>query len=103
MLQGGRHVADIGVLYPIAALQAASWFGPGDPYRGLCSVPEADYMDVGERLALELRHDFTFVHPEVLDEKCAVTGAEIHLHNKVNAEQYKVFVIPGSRRFTGAT
>jgi len=97
LLQGGRHVADIGVLYPIATLQAGSWFGPGNPYEGCVEIPEADYMQVGESLALGLRRDFTFVHPEVLDEKCAVAGAELHLNNKVNAEQYKVFIIPGSR------
>jgi hypothetical protein len=97
MLQGGRHVADIGVLYPIATLQAGSWFGPGNPYHGCVVVPEADYMDVGERLTLDVRRDFTFIHPEVLDEKCVVSGAEFHLQNKVNAEQYKVFIVPGSR------
>jgi len=97
LLQGGRHVADIGVLYPIATLQAGSWFGPGDPYQGCVEIPEADYMNVGELLALNVRRDFTFIHPEVLDEKCVVAGAELHLNNKVNAEQYKVFIIPGSR------
>lgn len=97
LLQGGRHVADIGVLYPIATLQAGSWFGPGDPYQGCVEIPDADYMRVGELLALNVRRDFTFIHPEVLDEKCSVADAEIHLNNKVNAENYKVFVIPGSR------
>lgn len=97
LLQGGRHVADIAMLYPIATLQAGSWFGPGDPYQGCVGIPEADYMQVGELLALNVRRDFTFVHPEVLDEKCTVVGAELHLNNKVNAEQYKVVIIPGSR------
>ena len=97
MLQAGRHVADIGVLYPIATLQAGSWFGPGNPYEGCVEIPEADYMRVGELLALNVRRDFTFIHPEVLDEKCTLAGAEIRLNNKVNAEQYKVFIIPGSR------
>jgi len=97
VLQTGRHVADIGVLYPIATLQAGSWFGPGKPYEGCVDIPEADYMRVGELLALGVRRDFTFVHPEVLDEKCSVAGAEIRLENRINAEQYKVFVIPGSR------
>lgn len=54
-------------------------------------------MNVGELLALNVRRDFTFVHPEVLDETCTVSGAEIRLNNKVNAETYKVFIIPGSR------
>jgi len=97
LLQSGRHVADIGVLYPIATLQAGSWFGPGNPYQGCVEIPEADYMRVGELLALDVRRDFTFIHPEILDERCTVVGAEIRLENKVNAEQYKVFVIPGSR------
>ena len=97
MLQGGRHVADIGVLYPIATLQAGSWFGPGDPYQGCVDIPEADYMRVGEALSLAVRRDFTFVHPEVLDERCMVEGAEILLKNQVNWERYRVFIIPGSR------
>lgn len=103
MLQGGRHVADIGVLYPIATLQAGSWFGPGNPYEGCVDIPEADYMQVGEILSLEVRRDFTFVHPEVLEECCAVDGATITLNNKVNHERWRVFLIPGSRCIHVAT
>ena len=96
MLQGGRHVADIGVLYPIATLQAGSWFGPSKPYEGCVSIPDADYMQIGESLALDVRRDFTFVHPEILDERCSLDGATIRLNNPVNWESYRVFVIPGS-------
>jgi len=103
MLQGGRHVADIGVLYPIATLQAGSWFGPGNPYEGCVDIPEADYMRVGEVLSLEVRRDFTFVHPEVLEERCTVDGATISLNNKVNHEHWRVFIIPGSRCISVAT
>jgi len=97
LLQGGRHVADIAVLYPIATLQAGSWFGPGNPYDGCVNIPEADYMQVGEALALGVRRDFTFIHPEVLDGNCTVKGAELLLNNRVNRERYRVFIIPGSR------
>jgi hypothetical protein len=97
LLQGGRHVADIGVLYPIATLQAGSWFGPGDPAQGCVDIPEADYMQVGEELSLAVRRDFTFIHPEVLEERCAVDGAAILLKNRVNWERWRVFIIPGSR------
>ena len=103
LLQGGRHVADIGVLYPIATLQAGSWFGPGNPYEGCVDVPEADYMQVGEALSLGVRRDFTFVHPEVLEERCAVDGAAITLNNKVNHERWRAFIIPGSRCINVAT
>ncbi|MBN1420904.1 MAG: discoidin domain-containing protein, partial [Planctomycetes bacterium] len=97
MLQGGRHVADIGILYPIATLQAGTVFGPGKPYEGGVIPPEADYMDVGERLSLSVRRDFTFIHPEILDQKCVADGARIRMRNRVNYEEYRVFIIPGSR------
>jgi len=97
MLQGGRHVADSAVLYPIATLQAGYYFGVGTPYGGGIIPKEADYMAVGELLALKVRRDFTFVHPEVLDGRCTVEGATLRLNNKVNAEQYRVVIIPGAR------
>ena len=103
LLQGGRHVADIGVLYPIATLQAGSWFGPGDPAQGCVDIPEADYMQVGEELSLAVRRDFTFIHPEVLEERCAVDGAAILLKNRVNWERWRIFIIPGSRAISVST
>ena len=97
LLQTGRHVADIGILYPIATLQAGYYFGPGKPYEGGVIPPEADYMEVGELLALGLRRDFTFIHPETLDQKCRVADARISLTNVTNYEEYPVFILPGSR------
>ncbi len=97
MLQGGRHVGDIAILYPIATLQAGYYFGVGKPYEGGVIPKEADYMAVGELLALKVRRDFTFLHPEVLDARCTVEGATLRLNNKVNAEQYRVVIMPGSK------
>ncbi len=97
MLQGGRHVADIAVLYPIATLQAGYRFGVGKPYEGGVIPPEADYMQVGEALALQVRRDYTFIHPEVLDAKCSVDGPTLRLNNQINREQYRVIILPGSR------
>lgn len=97
VLQQGRHVADIGVLYPIATMQAGYRFGVGTPYEGGIIPQEADYMDVGEILSLQVRKDFTFVHPDILDERCRVENGELLLENKVNYERYKVFIIPGSK------
>jgi hypothetical protein len=96
LLQSGRHVADIAVLYPIASLQAAYHFGPGNPYLGGPIPQEADYMDVGELLSLHVRRDFTFLHPEVLDERCDVRGNTLVLGNPGNHETYRVMIVPGS-------
>ena len=94
----GRHVADIAVLYPIATLQAGYYFdGPLSPYSGGVNVPEADYIYLGELLATKVCRDFTFLHPEVLDERCSVKGNRITLNNRVNHEEYKVVIIPGHK------
>jgi hypothetical protein len=94
----GRHVADIAVLYPIATLQAGYYFdGPLSPYSGGVNVPEADYVYIGELLATKVCRDFTFLHPEVLDERCSVKGNLITLNNRVNHEEYKVIILPGHK------
>jgi hypothetical protein len=94
----GRHMADIAVLYPIATLQAGYYFdGPLSPYSGGVNAPEADYVYLGELLATKVCRDFTFLHPEALDERCSVNGNIIRLNNKINHEEYKVLIMPGHR------
>jgi len=94
----GRHVADIAVIYPMATLQAGFHFdGPLSPYSGGVNVPEADYIYLGELLSTKVCRDFTFLHPEVLDERCAVQGDTLRLNNKINHEDYKVVILPGHR------
>jgi hypothetical protein len=97
LLQGGRHVADVAVLYPIATLHAAYRFDAGNPYEGGPPVAEADYLDVGETLALDLRRDYTFLHPETLDRRCEVKDKTLCLENPVNHEAYRVVVLPGAK------
>ena len=98
MLQGGRHVADIGILYPIASLQAN--YRMDEPQKmgsrfGLYTYPECDFQELSRFLVESVRRDFTYVHPEVLDGKCEVRGDTLHMANRVNYEDYKVFIIPG--------
>lgn len=98
MLQGGQHIADIAVLYPITSLQANYYFeNPGDQSSG-GNVPwEADYLDLGEILSNNSRTDYTFVHPETLDEKCVVENATLAFHNSTELSNYQVVIIPGSK------
>ena len=114
MLRGGRHVADIAVLYPIATLQAKYKFaqpvrvepvtggtrGRGEPgfyfaLEGGIVTPENDYMQIGEMLFRGLRIDFTYLHPEVLQSKCVIEGNQIVIDNKVNREAFRVLLLPG--------
>ncbi len=100
LLQGGRHVVDIGVLYPVVALQAAYRFDvPGlqQPNWGKDAPPEADYLAISGRLTGRVRQDFTFLHPEILDERCRVEGSTLQLKNATNAEEYRVIIMPGGK------
>jgi len=107
LLRGGRHVADVAVLYPIASLQAAYYFAQpaagrrgGDPgftysVEGGVVPPEIDYQEVGELLYRSLRVDYTYLHPEVLVARCRVEGARLVLENKENREEFRVLILPG--------
>ena len=98
MLQQGMHVSEVGVLYPIAALQAGYHFdGPLKPYDGGVIPEEADYMDVGEMLALHARRDYVFLHPDVLDKACTLDGACLRLDTASAREVLRVIILPGGK------
>ena len=95
ILSGGRNKADIAILYPIHDLQAQFYFGVGEAYKGGVNPKHSDYLKLGEILSLDIRRDFVFIHPEILDEKCQVTDSALRLDNQVNYQDFKVIIIPG--------
>ena len=96
LLAPGRTVCDIAVLYPVHDFQAQTVFDAGDPYLGGINPAYSDYLRIGELLALDIRHDFMFLHPEVLDERCSIQGKELHMENKINFQNFKVLIVPGA-------
>lgn len=94
MLQGGRHVADIGIVYPIDYLESSFVMNAGD-----CNPADADYETVLTTLTQSIRKDITFLHPEVIDEKCTVDpeAKTFNLNNEVNYERYNTLVLPGMK------
>jgi hypothetical protein len=99
LLQGGRRVADIGIVYPIAALQAFFRFDAPDNQEGPLgryAPPSADYLDVGDRLTGDLHRDFTFIHPDDLaSDRLKVGRGRLTLDNAVNRQDYRVMILPG--------
>ncbi len=94
----GRHVSDIAILYPIHSLQGDHYLdGPINTYPGGVDIPYTDYIDVSNWFTNYVGKDFTFIHPEVLDERCPVVGNVLHLQNRINWEDYKVLVIPSCK------
>jgi len=97
LLRAGRHVADIGVLYPMDDLAARYHVGLLPFTHGKDPIPGNDYYDISRLLTGELRRDFTFLHPEVVDERCRVEGREFVLANTNNWERYRVLLLPACR------
>jgi len=105
----GRHVADIGILYPIASLQGQHFFddrpgpsnidGPADPSNAFYQEQAAgiDYVDIANWLTNVAGKDFTFIHPEALDEKCSVKQGGLHMENPTNREDFKVLFVPSCK------
>jgi hypothetical protein len=105
LLQGGRHVADIGVLYPVAAMQAFAHLDAvvdqpkvkGNTHPGLFLPPQTDFNELSDRLTGGVRRDFTFLHPEILNDRCVIQGSSLRLNNRTNYEDYRVIILPGAR------
>jgi hypothetical protein len=111
LLQHGRHVADIAVLYPSASLLAAyrnvggvqfplglgeqppqimetAYSREGGPIYGM------DYQNLGESLFRGLRVDYTYLHPDVLVNRSTIAGGKIVLDNPENREEFRVLFVP---------
>jgi len=97
LLRAGRHVADIAVLYPIDDLEANHSVGNQPEKHGKNSPPGAEYYDISRLLTGEVKRDFTFLHPETLNERCSVDGAELVLNNPNRWERYRVVILPACR------
>lgn len=97
LLRPGRHVADIAVLYPIDDMEARYSVGlqPGSGSKD--PIPGTDYYKLSRLLTGELKRDFTFLHPETVNERCIVDGAEFVLNNVKHWERYRVVILPACR------
>jgi hypothetical protein len=96
-LQYSRHVSDIGVIYPIRDLQSRYTF---DTYRGTNGrepITGTDYYEISSILTRRLHKDFTFLHPDVITDRCKVADNDFVLDNKNNWERYQVIIIPACK------
>lgn len=102
--QEGRHVADIAVLYPIESLQGEHVLdGDLGFYEGGVIIPNTDYTHISALLTDTLGRDFTYLHPEVLSEKCRVEKGLLHLDNRVNKETFRLLIVPGVKTISLTT
>jgi hypothetical protein len=83
LLGGGRHVAQTGILYPIADMQSRFFFT--DPLR---EVKRHRLDELMKTMTTGVRRDFTLVHPEATDRDFMRTD---------DGEEFRVMVVPGCR------
>lgn len=99
----GRHVADVAVLYPITTLQTGHYLdGPKGYMQGGVDIPGTDYNVVSRILTDELGIDFTYLHPEVIDDRCTVENGRLVMKNEINTEKFSVIVLPGVKALTSS-
>ena len=98
MLRGGRHVADIAMLYPIYHLHgnANLYFSPVNGYEYPETMSCADYMTLINSISMYAGHDLTVLHPETLNTRCRTEGGVLYLDNKQNHESFRVVVLPAA-------
>lgn len=98
LLQGGRRVADIALLYPIESLEAWYAFDTGRPDTGKDVPPGTDYNLLSDWLTGQLRLDFTFVHPGLLQSDLySVRHGKLHLDAQQTGQQYQVLIMPSQQ------
>jgi alpha-L-rhamnosidase len=111
LLQHGRHVADIAVLYPAPSLLAAYHNAGGVDFPRASTEPApqitetayareggpvfgVDYEALGESLFRGLRVDYTYLHPDVLTARSTIANGKIVLNNQENREEFSVLFLP---------
>ena len=98
LLQGGQHMADIAMLYPIYSLHAQVYFYQASS-RGFeyPSTPtNADYMSLINSISIYAGHDLTLLHPETMRDKCRVENGVLHLDNGQTTEAFRVVILPSA-------
>ena len=98
MLRGGRHVADIAMLYPIYQLHSAVnlYDSPTDGYEYPATQSTADYMTLINAISIYAGHDLTLLHPQTLETRCHSEGGYLYLDNEHNREKFRVLVLPAA-------
>lgn len=103
LARAGRHVADIAMIYPIESLQAEHYLdGSKGHYEGGVEIPNVDYTHISTLLTDSLGKDFTYLHPEVINNRCRIKDDKLILNNKINKEKYSILIVPGMKTISVA-
>lgn len=103
-LQESVAVNSVGMLYPIESLQylyTMNW--EGDKYFGGPTNEKNNYMRLGQYICRDLNVDYTFLHPEVLQERCTVQDGTLTMKGTNHIQNFKVIILPGMKAISVKT
>ena len=105
MLQGGRTVSEIGVIYPIASLEGFYHFQAADNKSvGQYAPPGTDYLVISSMLTNQIHRDFTFIHPQLfVKDQYVIRNHEVVMNNIVNMQKYNIIIVPAGRVISAQT
>ncbi len=97
MLRGGRHIADIAMLYPIYSAHSKSYLHKSEVqgFEYFASPDNADYMTLINSIMSYSGRDLTLIHPDVMRERVSADDGMLYLNNSVNFEHFRVLIMPG--------
>lgn len=98
LLRGGKHVADIALLYPIYDLHSklTLYSYPAKGYEYPETPADSDYMTLINAISFYAGHDLTVLHPHTMTTKCRTEGAALYLDNNTNSEAFRIVVLPAT-------
>ena len=98
MLRGGKHVADIAMLYPIYDLHSrvTLYDSPTESFEYPETATSTNYMTLINAISFYAGHDLTVLHPTVMTERCRTEGGVLYLDNRINREQFRIVVLPAA-------
>lgn len=71
---------------------------PGRPDTGKDVPPENNYNTLSDWLTGELRQDFTFVHPELLQGNLySVHDGRLVLNTRQTRQEYRLLILPAAK------
>ncbi|MGM9626401.1 MAG: glycosyl hydrolase, partial [Eubacteriales bacterium] len=96
MLQGGTHVCDIAMLYPIESLHSKVFFYEQKErqFEFPPVLAFADYISNINSVMNYCGRDLTVLHPDVFVEHARAEKGILYLDNALNPERYRILILP---------
>jgi len=99
LLNGGRHVAEVAMLYTISSFESQTYLfedhNVTDGYEYPVAPVNADFMNVTNSLMNYSGCDATVIHPETLNKHCFVEKGRLRMNSRFNSESFELLIVPG--------